>query len=177
MNQQISIPIPMPELAAPAQCFTIQLSSTPQGARLARRLATQQLDEWGIHHGTDLSNRAALVVAELATNAATHGRTPGRDFRLTLALTRTSALASDGTASTYTLRIEVTDTRPDRRPPSPPDLTPTTPDAPTGRGLLIVDALATRWGTRADGRLTKTVWAEFVKVWTQADQAAGHGLR
>ena len=34
--------------------------------------------------------------------------------------------------------------------------------AETGRGLRIVDALAARWGFRADGHRT-VVWAEFVR--------------
>lgn len=173
MNQQISTPLPITQPAPPARHFTIRLSSTRRGARLARRLTTHQLDVWGIPHGTDLSDRAVLVVAELAANAVTHGRTPGRDFRLTLTL----PLALDGTPSTYALRIEVTDTRPDRLPPPPQDLRPATPDAPAGRGLVIVDTLATHWGTRADDRLTKTVWAELTDTWPRADQAAGHGLR
>ncbi|MFJ2826412.1 ATP-binding protein [Streptomyces sp. NPDC087263] len=173
MNQQISTPFLTTQLVPPVHHFTIQLSSTHRGARLARRLTTHQLDEWGIPHGTDLSDRAALVVAELAANATTHGRTPGRDFRLTLALAR----ALDSTPYPCKLRIEVTDTRPDRRPPPPQDLTPTTPDAPTGRGLLIVDTLATHWGTRADDQLTKTVWAELTDARPGADQAAAHGLR
>ncbi|MGW1491975.1 ATP-binding protein [Streptomyces sp. NPDC002402] len=173
MNQQISTPLPATQPAPPVRHFTIQLSSTRRGARLARRLTTHQLDEWGIPHDTDLSDRAALVVAELVANAVTHGRTPGRDFRLTLTLSR----ALDGTPSMYTLRIEVTDTRPDRLPSPPQDLTPATPDAPDGRGLVIVDALATHWGTRADDRLVKTVWAELTDARPRADQAAGHGLR
>ncbi|MFD3586350.1 ATP-binding protein [Streptomyces sp. NPDC058683] len=173
MNQQISTPLPTTQPAPAARRFNIQFSSSRRGARLARRLTTHQLGEWGIPHDTDLSERAALVVAELAANAVTHGCTPGRDFRLTLTL----SLALDGTPSTYTLRIEITDTRPDRLPPPPQDLTLATPDAPAGRGLLIVDTLTTRWGTRADDQLTKTVWAELTKAPTPADQAAGHGLR
>ncbi len=56
-----------------------------------------------------------------------------------------------------TLRIEVTDTRGDRRPKlQEPDA-----DAESGRGLLLVDALADRWGV-AEGRYPrKTIWAEL----------------
>ncbi|GAA3302551.1 hypothetical protein GCM10020295_48650 [Streptomyces cinereospinus] len=77
---------------------------------------------------------AEHVLAELATNAATHGRVPGRDFRLTLHVVA------------GTLRIEVTDTRGDRLP----RLTHAAPHADSGRGLLLVDALADRWGWRRD---------------------------
>ncbi|MCE3030147.1 ATP-binding protein, partial [Streptomyces sp. CMSTAAHL-2] len=73
------------------------LSPTPRGARLARLLAAEQLRSWGI-----LSDAATHVIAELAANAATHGRVPGRNFQLTL------NVVGD------TLRVEVTDTRRER---------------------------------------------------------------
>ncbi|MCX5256245.1 hypothetical protein OOK27_19275 [Streptomyces canus] len=50
--------------------------ASPGGARL---LAVEQLREWGLP-----LHPAEHIVAELAVNAATHGRVPGRDFRLTL---------------------------------------------------------------------------------------------
>ncbi|MFK0114911.1 ATP-binding protein [Streptomyces sp. NPDC090994] len=120
--------------------FNVQLSSTPRGARLARLLSTEQLRSWGLP-----THPADLLVAELAANAATHGRVQGRDFRLVLHVI-------DGT-----LRIEVTDTQGDRLPK--PQETP--PDAETGRGLLLVDALADRWGVADDRFPCKTVWAEL----------------
>jgi hypothetical protein len=84
-------------------------------------------------------------VAELAANAASHGRVSMRDFRLTL------HLAGD------ILRIEVADTRGERLP----ELQRPAPDSESGRGLLLVDALAERWGV-AEGRFPrKTVWAEL----------------
>ncbi|MFD8372950.1 ATP-binding protein [Streptomyces sp. NPDC059688] len=130
MNQEISTRVPN---------FTVRLSPTPLGARLARLLATERLRSWGLP-----PDPAALVVAELAANAAVHGRVAGRDFRLTL-----YAVAG-------TLRIEVTDTRGDRLPrPALP-----APDAEGGRGLLLVEALADRWGTAPGPPPRKTVWAE-----------------
>ncbi|EFF90849.1 LOW QUALITY PROTEIN: regulatory protein, partial [Streptomyces sp. e14] len=66
--------------------FAQRLSATPRGARLARRLALRQLETWGIPHGVDASDAVGLVVAELAANAVTHGRVPGRDFELRLSL-------------------------------------------------------------------------------------------
>ncbi|MBK3568114.1 ATP-binding protein, partial [Streptomyces sp. MBT62] len=71
--------------------FSVRLSSTPRGARLARLLATEQLRAWGLP-----LDPARQLVAELATNASTHGRVPGRDFGLLLCVIDN------------TLRIEVT---------------------------------------------------------------------
>jgi anti-sigma regulatory factor (Ser/Thr protein kinase) len=120
--------------------FSVQLSPTPRGARLARLLATEQLRSWGLP-----LDPAALVVAELANNAVTHGRVPGRDFRLTL------YVVAD------TLRIEVTDTSGDR-PPRPQHADA---DAESGRGLALVEALADRWGCALGRCPRKTVWAEI----------------
>ncbi|MFI7317841.1 ATP-binding protein [Streptomyces venezuelae] len=122
--------------------FTVLLSPTPRGARLARLLATERFRSWGLP-----LDPARHIVAELAANAATHGRAPGRDFRLALH------------ATAETLRIEVTDTHPERLPIP----RPASPDAESGRGLLLVEALAHRWGvTESKNRFPdKTVWAEL----------------
>ncbi|MFJ5268551.1 ATP-binding protein [Streptomyces sp. NPDC088358] len=137
------------DIAAPARDFTLQLSATRRGARLARLLASDQLHRWGWPYGCEGNRTAALLVAELASNAALHGRERGRDFRL--------ALTARADA---TLRIEVTDPRPDRRPPEPGSLRQAPPEAESGRGLLLVEALATHWGTTCGDPYTKTVWCE-----------------
>ncbi len=133
------------EAAAPARQFSVLLSPTRRGARLARTLTVAHLISWGLP-----SETAAHIVAELAANAALHGRVPGRDFRLTL------------TAADDRLRIEVTDTRGERLPSggrkAPPE------DAETGRGMLIVEALAEKWGVQTDPVPRKTVWAEVALV-------------
>lgn len=129
--------------------FTHRFSATPLGARLARHLAVNQLHCWGIPHGTDASDAAALIVAELAANAATHGRVPGRDFELRLAL------------MPATLRIEVSDTRTERRPPVPGAVSPPQPLAESGRGLVLVDVLADRWTVLDRVPVGKTVRAEL----------------
>lgn len=123
--------------------FSVQLSPTPRAARLARLLAVEQLRSWDLHLDLDA---AAHVVAELAANAVTHGRLPGRDFRLVM------YVAGD------TLRIEVTDTRSDRLPQV------TIPGGESGRGLVLVDALAQRWGVSEGRAPRKTVWAELELV-------------
>lgn len=114
--------------------FAQRLSATPRGARLARHLAVGRLHTWGIPHGSDASDAVALIVAELAANAVTHGRVPGRDFELRLSLVGGS------------VRVEVTDTH--SGPPSPPGprgvARPGSLDE-HGRGLVLVAALADRW--------------------------------
>ncbi|MFF8031482.1 ATP-binding protein [Streptomyces sp. NPDC016626] len=131
------------QLLSPADHFSVLLSPTPRGARLARLLATDWMRDRDLPHRA--AEAAEHLVAELAANAATHGRLAGRDFRLAL-------LDRDAT-----LRIEVTDTRggdlPNRRVPAP--------DAESGRGLLLVEALADRWGVRLGPVPRKTVWAEI----------------
>ncbi|MDX5569364.1 ATP-binding protein [Streptomyces sp. ID05-04B] len=129
--------------------FSVRLSPTPRGARLARLLTVEQLRCWGMP-----VDPAGQIVAELAANAVTHGRVPGRDFRLSLYVIA------------RTLRIEVTDTAGDR-PPRPPH--PGSGSGPgvgteseSGRGLLLVEALADRWGWAPELRPRKTVWAELV---------------
>lgn len=52
--------------------------------------------------------------------------------------------------------IEVTDTRDDLLP----GVREAAPDSESGRGLVIVEALADRWGVGLGPRPRKTVWAE-----------------
>ncbi|MGC4972312.1 ATP-binding protein [Streptomyces sp. DT199] len=131
---------------APARQLTLRFSSTRRGARLARRLAVQQFTEWtGLTYDSDPARAVALVTAELASNAVRHGSLPGRDFRLTLQLLPRR------------FRVEVTDTRPERLPPPVP---PQPADETSGRGLLIVQSYADRWGHTVRDAYTKTVWAE-----------------
>jgi hypothetical protein len=49
--------------------FTQRFSSSRLGARLARHLAVQRLDAWGIPYGSEVSDASAIVVGELAANA------------------------------------------------------------------------------------------------------------
>ncbi|MET9832971.1 ATP-binding protein [Streptomyces sp. NPDC006385] len=129
--------------------FTQRLSATPRGARLARHLALNQLHAWGVPHGSDAAEAVAAIVAELAANAVTHGRVPGRDFELRLSL------------PTGSIRIEVSDTRTESRPPKPGDVRPPHALDDHGRGLLLVEALADRWEVvDRDAPPGKTVRAE-----------------
>ncbi|MGW2460217.1 ATP-binding protein [Streptomyces sp. NPDC001761] len=136
-----------PQLPATVHTFAQLLSSTRRGARLARLLAAEQLRAWPMSPG--VTERAEQIVAELAANAALHGRVGGRDFRLTLALDTAAGL----------LRIAVTDARGEHLP-SPPAECGTSLDAESGRGLILVTALADRWGVEPYPPGGKTVWAE-----------------
>ncbi|MFD0395078.1 ATP-binding protein [Streptomyces nogalater] len=119
--------------SASAHSFSQLLSSTRRGARLARLLAVGELHAWGL--SPTVIDRAEHVVAELAANAAVHGRVRGRSFRLALVL--------DGTSGT--LRVAVSDACGDRLPA--PATTARPEEAESGRGLLLVAALADRWAT------------------------------
>ena len=132
------------EPPTPVRKFSVRLPATRKGAHRARTLATEQLRAWRLPFDT-----AAHIVAELAANAVLHGHVPGRDFRLDLAVTDA------------TLRIEVTDTRAESLPtmPTPTPDTPST--AESGRGLLLITALATHWGVTSGPVPCKTVWAEI----------------
>ncbi|MER6552833.1 ATP-binding protein [[Kitasatospora] papulosa] len=141
------MPAPHSRPIVGVQMFNQRFSATRRGARLARLLASLQLVEWGHPHGTDDHDRATIVVAELTANAALHGCVPGRDFALLLTYETHRSV----------VRIEVSDTH-----PAEPTLVTPAPDLEHGRGLVIVGALATRWGVSGRIGPGKTVWAECV---------------
>ncbi|MFI5983902.1 ATP-binding protein [Streptomyces sp. NPDC051555] len=130
----------MNQICNPTRQFVAQLAATPHGARRARLLAVERIGSWGV-----ATEGPGLVVAELAANAVTHGRVPGRRFRLLLTL--------------YggVLRIEVVDTRGDRVP----GLRDPGEDGEAGRGLVLVTAIADRWGVDPGPSPCKVVWAEL----------------
>ncbi|WP_236576474.1 ATP-binding protein [Streptomyces sp. HF10] len=123
------------------QEFAMRFTSTPRGARLARRLVSLRLDEWGHPYDGRVNEAVTLIAAEFVANAVRHGRVPGRDFHLRLA-------EEDGV-----VRLEVSDTRGERLPE------PRVPCGEGGRGLILVEALADTWGV-APRQPGKTVWAE-----------------
>ncbi|MFB6836687.1 ATP-binding protein [Streptomyces sp. NPDC056361] len=146
--------------------MTQLLSSTRRGARLARLLTASALQSWGAPQ--DLTERAELVVAELAANAVVHGHVPGRDFRLTLHFDPVADL----------LRAEVIDARGERLPRFPrlprlPRGDGSTGELPTGGyGLALVSALADHWETVCYPPSGKTV-----RVVLTASAPAGHRAR
>lgn len=138
----VSPEITRTENPAPIREFTVLLSPTRRGARLAPLLTVAHLADRGLP-----TEAAAQIGAEPAGNAVLHGRVLGRNFRLGLRVT-------DGDV----LRVEVSDARGDRLPPSPARLRRRTRSR---GGLLPVEALADRWGVEAGPPPRKTVWAEI----------------
>ncbi|WP_307865537.1 ATP-binding protein [Streptomyces montanisoli] len=130
--------------------FGMRFSSTPRGARLARRLTAHRLNAWDLPYDSTANDTVVAIVAELGANAVQHGRVVGRDFHLLLRL------------AGNTVRVEVTDTRAERAPSSQ-TAAPDEALAESGRGLTIVDCLADTWGwyPRSHGP-GKTVWAQYV---------------
>lgn len=105
----------------------------------AREFVRTAVGDWGL--GARLDD-VLLCVSELATNALLHGVPPGRGYLLRL------WLSGDGL-----LRVEVHDSG-DGQPCL------REPDGESGRGLLLVAALADKWGVgeRSPGKI---VWCEF----------------
>ena len=114
-------------------CAHLQLRATPSSARAARQFL--------VEHGGDLdedsSNAAALCASELVTNSVLHARTS-----IVLGVTR----------GHERLLVTVADGSPTRPEPAPPD-----DERPSGRGLVLVAALAKEWGVH-DEEDGKTVW-------------------
>ncbi|MCX4570318.1 ATP-binding protein [Streptomyces viridodiastaticus] len=125
--------------------FTMRFSSTPRGARLARRLCEHCLDAWGVPYDSDAHDVVTLVAAELCANAVQHGHVPGRDFQVHMT----------ASPSTRTVRIEVTDTRGEGVPllagPSPDGEGGARPAAGRGAGRPLGMFAARRGRARQDG--------------------------
>ena len=106
--------------------------------RLARHFVRDQIREWGLDAILD---DALLVTSELAANAITHADSDC-EIRLTL--------------SAASLRIDVGDGGTGTPEPQPPSST-----EEHGRGLVLVDAVASAWGLDVLPGSGKVVWAEL----------------
>ncbi|MER5634518.1 ATP-binding protein [Streptomyces nitrosporeus] len=107
---------------------------------LVREFVREAVAEWGFGARMD---DVLLCVSELATNALLHGVPPGRGYAV--------HLRGDGDV----LSVQVHDSG---------DGVPAVrvPEGEHGRGLLLVEALADRWGVgeRSPGKI---VWCEFTR--------------
>jgi hypothetical protein len=110
----------------------------PRSSGLARRFVADRLNARGREAFVD---DASIVVTELATNAVLHARS---EFIVSLSFQHD------------TLRVSVRDAS-----SALPAMQDPTHHSISGRGLVLVSAVAQRWGTEllADG---KVVWAELI---------------
>ena len=111
----------------------------PEAVRHARRFTRRTLRVWGVP--PDAMDTVLLVVSELVTNALVH-----TDGQVRLDLTRINHL----------MRVAVADSSP-RTPVKPTSIGW---EATGGRGILLVEAMSTAWGTvPVSGG--KQVWSEI----------------
>ena len=119
----------------------LDLEQHPAAVRRARRFVHDQCHAAGVND--DTSDTAVLLTSEIVTNAFLHGRSAAR---VTLMTTGDR------------LRVEVGDDNSRLPQVAEPER-----EALNGRGLAIVDTLATSWGAaqHAEG---KVVWFELVRA-------------
>jgi anti-sigma regulatory factor (Ser/Thr protein kinase) len=121
-----------PRQAIPASPLVCRVRLAPGlGApQAARAVLETTMRAWHVPADRDV---AALLTSELVANAVTHGAGPAGPARgfVTLAITCTAAR----------LRVDVHDGSGDL-----PLLASPSPEAETGRGLLLVTSLAAEWG-------------------------------
>ncbi|MFI9099123.1 ATP-binding protein [Streptomyces fildesensis] len=116
----------------------VRLTSRPESASTARRLAVSVLRQWSL---PQLSDTVELLVSELVGNAVRH--TGARTFGIRMLHRR------------GWIRVEVRD--PSRALPC---LLPVRELDVSGRGLFLVDKLSDRWGVDLQPR-GKTTWFEL----------------
>ncbi|WP_231929965.1 ATP-binding protein [Micromonospora coriariae] len=122
--------------AAPlAAVLTAELAPTVGAARQARELVATGCQHWDVR---TLAEPASLAITEMVNNVVAHARTP-----MTIRLAPQAG----------TLRVAVRDHSPLR----PAFAGPAPPTRAGGRGLLLIDTVAHRWGSSPvpDG---KVVW-------------------
>ncbi|MFJ8145509.1 ATP-binding protein [Streptomyces sp. NPDC096048] len=125
--------------------ITCRLPRSRASAPRARAMLHAVLSAWGINE--DVLDTAELVLSELVTNALRVPVPSDRQVGVRIARSLTDGV----------LRLEVSDAgagRPEVRAPGDDEI--------GGRGLLLVEALAHRWGVdERTGGIGKTVWAEL----------------
>ncbi|MFJ4011248.1 ATP-binding protein [Streptomyces sp. NPDC090026] len=113
----------------------------PESVGQARSFTSEALADWGL---PDRAGDVRLCVSELATNALVHGTARGHGFLVKL------------DADEDVVRLEVHDSRrqhPEARQAAGTDT--------SGRGLILVNALADGWGVEDRTPVGKIVWSCF----------------
>jgi anti-anti-sigma regulatory factor len=120
----------------PGLQMSLELEPVVGAARRSRELVTEACGRWD---RPDLAGPACIVVTEMVNNVVAHAHTP-----------MSVLLARHGDTMTVAVR--------DRSVAVPRFAGPVAPTSYGGRGLLLIDSVAERWGSLvlADG---KVVWA------------------
>jgi anti-sigma regulatory factor (Ser/Thr protein kinase) len=122
--------------------FRVSLDALPTAPGVARYFLTQLLDLWGIK--SDAADDALVMLSELVTNAlqatgrAAGPTVPRRDETVPVVFVTARA-------TWHGLHVEIWDSCPNKLP----QLGKAADDAESGRGLFLVESLATRWGCYA----------------------------
>jgi anti-sigma regulatory factor (Ser/Thr protein kinase) len=123
---------------------SLEMAALPSAVPCGRLHARQVAWEWGLEH---LANDAEILASELLSNAIKASLSDHGDGLVTLRLL----------ADREQLIVEVWD-----RSPFSPEPRQAGDDAENGRGLLVVEALSSRWGFRRVSLVLKVVWAELL---------------
>lgn len=122
----------------------------PSELAALRRLLRLHLRLWGL---PDVTDAAEICVTELVANVIRH--------------------VGEGTPSTLVVAMKGTHVRIGLRDPDAralPTLMSAMPDAESGRGMMMIDAVAARWGVILSGS-SKLVWCDLA---TRLASPSGH---
>ncbi len=134
----------MATVAAPDWAYTLQLPHDPRAPGVARATLRAILRTYGLD---ELAPTAELLTSELVTNAHLHGA--GGTYGLRI-----------GARPHGRLRVGVWDANPQIPPPFAGAQVQPDPAAEHGRGLLLVQACADRYGAYPLRNPGKYLWAE-----------------
>lgn len=127
----------VPALATVGKVTRLGLPANDNAAAMARRFVSASLPDLDASHVADT---AVLLASELVTNALLHGK---------------ASISIEVLGVTNGVRVAVTDEH-----PGLPALRPPSREDEHGRGLLLVEKLAARWGVDAHPP-GKSVWFEL----------------
>jgi anti-sigma regulatory factor (Ser/Thr protein kinase)/anti-anti-sigma regulatory factor len=118
----------------------VDLPQDVSAASRARQLVRDVCARW---HVRDLSDDATLLASELVTNAIRHAQSAPH-LRVALRPRELVVAVSDSD-------------------PTPPRMGRNDPEAPGGRGLRLVDTVASAWGVERNPTEGKTVWCALAR--------------
>ncbi|MEV7868518.1 ATP-binding protein [Streptomyces sp. NPDC088124] len=132
--------------------WEVPFLAEPREVAGLRRVLQMHLDFWGL---PEVIAPAQICVSEMVTNVIRH--------------------VGDGTPTTLAVSIQGTHVRLELRDPdirALPTLLAPPPDAESGRGMLLVDELADRWGVTLRPE-AKVVWCELATTLTSPSGHTG----